>query len=121
MVAMFAAIGAESYGAKLTVDAVGHTERVIYHSPETPGYTSWVGLWQLPDGRLRCDFRQITGPKEKPVSQAPVLESRDGGATWTRVNSDSPSEGAVGTGGGIFQLSKECCRGMAVLRDGTLV
>jgi hypothetical protein len=114
-------IGAGCCGAELTVEAVGHAERVIYHSPETPGYTSWVGLWQLPNGRLRCDFRQVTGPKEKPVSTTPVLESRDSGRTWTRVNADSSSKVDLGSGGGIYQMERCSCRGMAILRDGTLV
>ena len=89
-----------------TVEAVDYTARTIYHSPEKPGWTSWVGLWLTPDGRLECSFNQQTGPKDKPVASAPVLESRDEGETWTRVPGDIPR------GGG---------RGMAVLEDGTLV
>ena len=88
------------------VEVTDYTDRTIYHSPETPGWTSWVGLWEMPDGRLQCSFRQLTGPKDQPVHEAPVLESRDGGETWTRVSGDVPVEGG---------------RGMAVLADGTLV
>ena len=61
------------------VEAIDYTEKVIYHSPEKPGYTAWVGLALLPDGPLRCDFAQMTGPKDKPLVSVPVLESRDGG------------------------------------------
>jgi hypothetical protein len=106
-------------GAPLQVEAVDVAERIIYHSPETPGYTSWVGLWQLPDGRLRCDFRQLTGPREKPVSSVPVLESKDGGATWVCLTG-----GAAGTAlpaADYYQVSAEACRGMVVLADGVLV
>jgi len=34
----------------------------IYHSPSYPGYTSWCGLWAMPDGDLMCSFTQATGP-----------------------------------------------------------
>ena len=27
------------------------TKTVIYHSPQTPGYTSWVGCWLMPGGK----------------------------------------------------------------------
>ncbi|MBI2301625.1 MAG: exo-alpha-sialidase [Armatimonadetes bacterium] len=90
----------------MNVEILDYTERTIYHSPETPGWTSWVGLWQTRDGALQCSFNQQTGPRDHPVGSTPVLESRDGGVTWTRVPGDVP------VGGG---------RGMAILRDGTLV
>jgi len=90
----------------ITVKVEGYAQRTIYHSPETPGFTCWVGLWMTLDGRLQCSFVQKTGPKENPVESVPVLESRDGGRTWNRVEGDIPR------GGG---------RAMAVLKDGTLV
>jgi hypothetical protein len=92
------------------VEAINYSRKMIYHSPEKVGYTSWVGLWRLPDGRLQCSFEQRTaapgGSGTQYASTYPVLESRDEGQTWTRVPGDIPS------GGG---------RGMAVLPDGTLV
>lgn len=97
---------AEGASAVVTVEAIDYTEKRIYHSPETPGWTSWVGLWLTPEGRLQCSFNQVTGPKDKPVSIVPILESRDEGISWTRVEGDFPR------GGG---------RGVAVLKDGTLV
>ncbi len=103
----------------IKVKAVDFEERVIYHSPETPGYTSWVGLWQLPDGALRCDFRQVTGPKDNTVSAVPVLKSRDGGVTWTDLTAGSPTADLSASGG--YALARSSCRGMAVLPDGTLV
>src|SRR4051812_49961858 len=36
--------------------------RTIYHSPQTPGYTCWVGAWQMPDKNLMVTFKQATGP-----------------------------------------------------------
>jgi len=88
------------------VEVTDYTDRTIYHSPETPGWTSWVGLWQMPNGRLQCSFAQLTGPKEHPVSENPVLESANGGETWTRIPGDIP------VGGG---------RAILVLPDGTFV
>lgn len=101
------------------VTAVDFVDKTIYHSPETPGYTSWVGLWQLPNGTLCCDFRQVTGPKDKPVSCVPVLASHDGGDAWTVVGAANPSADAGLLGG--YTVSADGCRGMAVLADGTLV
>lgn len=104
-------------GVQVKVSA--YEERTIYHSPETPGYTSWVGLWQCVDGTICCDFRQVTGPKEKPVSSVPRLLSRDLGASWTLEASTTPiQEGGLGAG---YTVSTDSCRGMAVLPDGTLV
>ena len=34
----------------------------VYHSPQYPGFTSWVGLWNMPDGSIMCSFIQATGP-----------------------------------------------------------
>ena len=82
-----------SEAAQLKVEVVGYSEKTIYHSPETPGYTAWVGLAQMPDGTLRCDFVQLTGPKDHPVATVPVLRSSDEGESWTLV-SRGVSEGA---------------------------
>ena len=90
----------------ITVKVESYERRTIYHSPETPGFTCWVGLWMTLDGSLQCSFLQKTGPKDNPVTTHPVLQSKDGGLTWMRVEGDIPR------GGG---------RGMAVLKDGTLV
>ena len=88
--------------------------KTIYHSPQTPGYTCWVGAWQMPDKSLMVSFKQATGPlKDRP--QAPhelldrlgrvgkfmrenpqrdftglklaniYLRSADGGTTWVKV------------------------------------
>ena len=94
-------------GLVTTVEVVDYAEKTIYHSPETPGYTSWAGLWQLPDGRIRCGFLQLTGPKGDIKSDSPNMESLDGGETWT-VLPLPPTDHETG-------------RGMAVLSDGTLV
>lgn len=58
-------------------------QKTIYHSPETPGYTAWVGLWKLPNGTVQCDFSQGNGPISNPVLSYPVLQTTDNGQTWT--------------------------------------
>ncbi len=34
----------------------------VYHSPQTPGYTCWCGLWMMPDAGVMLSFTQATGP-----------------------------------------------------------
>ena len=34
----------------------------VYHSPQYPGFTCWVGLWNMPDDSVMCSFIQATGP-----------------------------------------------------------
>ena len=110
---------AQEQQGDVQVKVVDFVEKTIYHSPETPGYTSWVGLWQLPNGTVCCDFRQVTGPKDKPVSIVPVLGSQDAGATWAVLTATAPSADLGMLGG--YTVSSDGCRGMAVLSDGTLV
>jgi len=100
----------------VNVEAVDYQEKIIYHSPETPGYTAWVGLWRINDHKIFCDFRQLTGPKDNPTSQVPLLESNDKGKTWKLVPRQVSAESSGG--GGIYQVSRESCRGMAVLDRG---
>src|SRR6187397_1521478 len=42
--------------------AAGHKRQTVYHSPEKPGFTSWVGAWVMPGGDLMVSFTQATGP-----------------------------------------------------------
>jgi hypothetical protein len=97
------------------VAAVDHQRKSIYHSPQTPGYTSWVGAWTMPDGDLMVSFTQATGPVEgRPAAPKDVrlklnwppegapgydmtglemrnvhLRSSDDGATWKEVSADA--------------------------------
>ncbi|MFA5203513.1 MAG: sialidase family protein [Lentisphaeria bacterium] len=121
--------GASGTGAEWQVEVVGYGERVIYHSPETPGFTEWASLWQLPDGRLRCSFLQLTGPLKKPLASFPLLESNDNGGTWNRVDVNQilvDCVPATDSGPGYWSPSKIAPWfshgvGMAVLADGTLI
>ena len=98
-----------------------HTRKVIYHSPQSPGYTCWAGAWIMPDGSLMVPLTRATGPvmgrpKAPPEVLAKLdwtpaydmtgldlrnvhLRSRDGGTTWTIVSADafrSPMNGVTG-------------------------
>ena len=94
--------------------AVDHQRQTIYHSPQTPGFTSWVGAWTMPDGDLMVSFTQATGPIEgRPQALKDVqhrltwppaghpgydmtgtdlrnvyLRSSDGGKAWKQVSAD---------------------------------
>ena len=105
----------------VSVRAVEHTQRAIYQSPETPGYTAWVGLHLLRGGRLLCDFIQQTGPTDRRQLAIVTLESRDGSDSWTKLREDP-----TGTQDGIVVI--ESPEGVIVARprptvlpDGTIV
>jgi hypothetical protein len=98
----------------VTFAAAEHQRQTIYHSPQKPGFTSWVGAWTMPDGSLMVSFTQATGPVEgrpqapKEVQQKLTwpppgnpgydmtgldlqnvhLRSTDGGKTWQPVSAD---------------------------------
>jgi hypothetical protein len=100
------------------ISAVEHKRQTIYHSPQKPGYTCWVGAWRMPNGSLMTCFTQATGPlkgrlkapknvQEKlnwPPGPGPIYEqydmtgldmrnvhlrSPDGGKTWKKVSADA--------------------------------
>jgi len=95
----------------------------IYHSPQTPGYTCWAGVWVTPSGSLKVAFHQATGPftgrprgrkdvlealgwPPRPaydmtgtIQQLITLESQDGGKTFTPFAAEpftTPMNGFVG-------------------------
>lgn len=78
------------------IRAVGLNRREIYHSPQTPGYTSWVGAWIMHDGTLMTSFTQVTGPVPPVPSRdwgqfqtsVMYLESDDQGRSWQRLRVD---------------------------------
>ena len=45
VVLLCAAMALEARAVEVTVHA--HERLTAYHSAQTPGYTSWVGLWTL--------------------------------------------------------------------------
>jgi hypothetical protein len=86
-----------------------YARKTIYHSPQTPGYTCWVGAWIMPDKSLMVTFKQATGPLEGRPRSVELfqkmglgniepgrdftglrlaniyLRSTDGGATWHKA------------------------------------
>ena len=125
-------------GTAMTVTAQDVERRTIYHSPQTPGYTCWCGLWKMPDGSVMCCFVQATGPTTGWRPKAPPevrrrlvwppeghegydmtglimenvhLRSTDGGKTWEKVSADP------------FTTCMNGCTGQAeaALDDGTIL
>jgi hypothetical protein len=43
-------------------EATGFSSSPVYHSPQTPGHTGFVGAWIMPDRSLMTAFIQATGP-----------------------------------------------------------
>jgi len=117
---------------------VEFSKRTIYHSPQTPGYTCWVGIWNMPDGSTMMCFTQATGPQEGRPKAPPEIRERlcwppsghgdsydmtgldlanvhlrttDGGNTWQQVGAD------------LFKSCMNGCTGQAeaALPDGTIL
>ena len=117
--------------------AVEYVRQTIYRSPQSPGYTCWVGAWSMPDGSLMTCFTQATGPIEgRPTGPADALRrlnwppeghpgydmtgldlrnvhlrSTDLGKTWKQVSADP------------FRTCMNGITGMAevALADGTVI
>ena len=111
----------------------------VYHSPQTPGYTCWVGAWVMPDETLMISFHQATGPfSGRPsapkdvlekltwppgdgtnfgydmtglIQQVIILASTDGGQTWEQVGTYPYHSPMNGMGG----------KGTVGLPDGTII
>jgi len=119
------------------LSAVEHHRQTIYHSPQKPGFTSWVGAWIMPDGSLMISFTQATGPIEgRPRAPQEVqhqltwppeghpgydmtgldlrnvhLRSTDAGKTWQQVSADAFQTCMNGITG----------EGQTALSDGTIL
>jgi hypothetical protein len=52
------------------------SKRTIYHSPQTPGYTCWAGIWNMPDGKTMISFTQATGPVKGRPKAPPEVRKR---------------------------------------------
>ncbi len=90
--------------------AIDFSHTTIYHSPQYPGYTCWVGTWLMPDKSIMVAFTQATGPVEgRPKAPKEVMEklswlteydmtgldlrnvhlrSWDRGKTWNKISAD---------------------------------
>jgi hypothetical protein len=87
---------------QVTISAVNYSRSQIYHSPVSPGWTSWVGAWLMPDGSIMVGVTQAKGPfppnpnyQNRDYSGLDVdvvyLRSHDGGANWTKVTESDVS------------------------------
>jgi photosystem II stability/assembly factor-like uncharacterized protein len=70
-------LAAKAEAAELA--AVEFQRQTIHHSPQEPGFTSWVGAWTMPDGDLMVTFTQATGPVEGRPQAPPDVRSK---LTW---------------------------------------
>ena len=69
------------------------SDRQVYHSPQTPGWTAWTTLCKLDSGDLLMTFTQVTGDTKRKPSynfrglrrQYVFLRSRDGARTWEKA------------------------------------
>ena len=66
--------------------AVGRKRQTVYHSPQKPGFTSWVGAWVMPGGDLMVSFTHATGP----------LKDRKGAPKEVQAQLNWPPKGAPG-------------------------
>jgi len=109
---LLSALFASSAAAEQTFVAAPFSRRTIYHSPQKPGYTCWVGAWLMPDKSLMVTFKQATGPLTGRPRSEPLLQkmglgeldpnrdftglrlvnvylrSSDQGATWTTTSEE---------------------------------
>jgi len=118
--------------------ATDFTSKTIYHSPQSPGFTCWVGAWVMPDKSLMVSLVQATGPlKDRPRTDPKILahfpgwppngnaaydmngldlrnvylRSTDAGQTWKQISAD-PFTSCMNHATGKAQLA---------LPDGTIL
>ncbi|MDB5323287.1 MAG: hypothetical protein JWN40_4918 [Phycisphaerales bacterium] len=118
--------------------ATNVTSKTIYHSPQSPGFTCWVGTWIMPDKSLMVTLTQATGPqKDRPRTDPKILahfpgwppdgnanydmngldlrnvylQSTNAGSTWKQVSAD-PFRSCMNHATGKAQVA---------LPDGTIV
>jgi hypothetical protein len=99
-------------------NVLNYQQKQIYHSAS--GYTSWVEVWHMPGGAIRCDFTQVTGPVKAPLWNAPILQSTNSGGSWTVVDPNQPAKPAFSNPHvpGYFQVAPAAHRGMWVSANG---
>jgi photosystem II stability/assembly factor-like uncharacterized protein len=119
--------------------AIDFDEKIIFRSPENPGFAAWVQLWAEPNGDLGTKFllRRQPAPGErierKPldvhryeavglpakydfaslITETVFMRSRDSGATWT--------ETLRGTENELNQSADSGCMSPITLADGRML
>ena len=70
----------------LALAAANATNRQIYHSSQTPGYTAWCALWSMGGGAkevIMTNFVEAKGPSPTNATFSfPVLATTNNGADW---------------------------------------
>nr|MDQ3623426.1 glycoside hydrolase [Verrucomicrobiota bacterium] len=110
---------------QLIIEVESFESQTIYHSPQTPGYTSWLGAWINPDYSLTASFTQATGPIADPpnrdFSSLEVInkyfQSTDGGDTWALYREDA----ALAPNGLSTHPVAMNAQATIALSDGTLI
>jgi photosystem II stability/assembly factor-like uncharacterized protein len=113
VVALIAALLTGMAAAAETAPFVGKDfqRKEIYHSPQKPGWTSWVGAWLMPDDSMMVSFVQATGELQEKHKKRDYgglqidviyLRSTDGGKHWEKtavspVNFATPRDSGKGT------------------------
>jgi len=92
------------------VECYDFDSRMIYHSPETPGYTSWVGFAKTPDNKLLLSFAQQTGKAPEVKSESVVLESGDVPAATAILDRFLHHAEIVAITGKSYRLKDQACK-----------
>ena len=71
---------------KLIVTTADYQRRTIYHSPQSPGFTCWTGIWSMPDQSLMLAFTQATGPLKGRAKAPPAVRQR---LSWPPVGREN--------------------------------
>ena len=127
LAAIFASANAVPSAVATEVTATNFVQKTIYHSPETPGYSSWCTLWRTKNGQLRVTFQQVTGPVAAPQQRTNVtviIGSSDEGKTWNKLREIPARKHLVTSTNSIYAAPDDtsfCGHGLAALPDGTLV
>lgn len=122
----FLVVAPSAFGNAPGVHAKDFETKAIYHSPETPGYSSWCTLWSTSTGDLRLAFQQVTGPVddwEKRQNETVVLGSDNKATAWKTLQ-EVPARRDATSKPAIYAAptsSSFCGHGLVSLADGTLV
>jgi hypothetical protein len=110
------------------VQVTEYRKRVIYHSPQIPGYTSWCTLWRdEPSGDLHVAFEQVTGPVKNVAGRknvTAILTSTDEARTWKLTREVAARPTKPSADGDIYAAPVStafCGHGLVSLPDRTLV
>ena len=98
--------GYTELNAETSVTAIEHKRRTVYHSPQSPGFTCWTGVWAMPENSLMLAFTQATGPLKGRSKAPPMRMGRlINQSNWTRFGYKSLPKSERGRRHSVLQLS----------------